>query len=135
MVSSSAPQIALAGTAGGELLLDPLPFFLNHSLVARGDEARVSLLKLFPRVGPPVDDAIILLDRLRKRMRFVPQAHKPVHLLLAPRISVEQTPNCMPEMSISHPSVCPFLQAWKSAVTDWSIFSYSHCLVSMIYTF
>ncbi len=27
-------------------------------------------------------------------MTFVPQAHKPVHLLLAPRISVEQTPNC-----------------------------------------
>ena len=31
----------------------------------------------------------------------------------------------MPEMSISHPSVCPFLQAWKSAVTDWSILGYS----------
>jgi hypothetical protein len=27
MVSSSAPRIALAGTAGGELLLDPAPFF------------------------------------------------------------------------------------------------------------
>jgi hypothetical protein len=46
-------------------------------------------------------------------------------ILLAPRISVEQTPNCMPEMTISHPSVCPFLQPWKSAVTDWSIFGYS----------
>ena len=50
---SSAQRMGARGCfRAAKLLLEPLPFFLNDSLVARGDQAGVSLLKLFPRVGP-----------------------------------------------------------------------------------